>query len=57
MEEALKAYSVAAEYGVADVTTAATFRIATRVPRLRQGADGVRAAEEAVASPSSTSTT
>ena len=29
MEEALKAYSVAAEYGVADVTTAATFRIAS----------------------------
>ena len=28
MEEALKAYSVAAEYGVADVTTAATYRIA-----------------------------
>ncbi|HEY2560118.1 MAG TPA: tetratricopeptide repeat protein [Caldimonas sp.] len=29
MEEALKAYSVAAEYGVADVTTAATYRIAS----------------------------
>ena len=29
MEEALKAYAVAAEYGVADVTTAATYRIAT----------------------------
>ena len=29
MEQALKAYSVAAEYGVADVTTAATFRIAS----------------------------
>ncbi|MEO8835126.1 MAG: tetratricopeptide repeat protein [Caldimonas sp.] len=29
MEEALKAYSVAADYGVADVTTAATYRIAT----------------------------
>jgi TolA-binding protein len=29
MELALKAYSVAAEYGVADVTTAATYRIAT----------------------------
>ena len=29
MEATLKAYSVAAEYGVADVTTAATFRIAT----------------------------
>ena len=28
MEEALKAYSVAADYGVADVTTAATYRIA-----------------------------
>ena len=28
MEETLKAYSVAAEYGVADVTTAATYRIA-----------------------------
>ena len=25
MEEALKAYSVAADYGVADVTTAATY--------------------------------
>ncbi len=29
MEEALKAYAVAADYGVADVTTAATYRIAT----------------------------
>ena len=29
MDQALKAYSVAAEYGVADVTTAATYRIAT----------------------------
>ncbi len=29
MELALRAYSVAAEYGVADVTTAATYRIAT----------------------------
>ncbi|MDQ6684548.1 MAG: tetratricopeptide repeat protein [Pseudomonadota bacterium] len=29
MEEALKAYAVAAEYGVADVTTAATYRIAS----------------------------
>ncbi len=29
MELALKAYSVAADYGVADVTTAATYRIAT----------------------------
>jgi cellulose synthase operon protein C len=29
MEEALKAYAVATEYGVADVTTAATYRIAT----------------------------
>jgi TolA-binding protein len=29
MEETLKAYAVAADYGVADVTTAATFRIAT----------------------------
>jgi len=29
MEEALKAYAVAADYGVADVTTAATFRSAT----------------------------
>ena len=29
MEQTLKAYSVAAEYGVADVTTAATFRIAS----------------------------
>ncbi|MEO8526083.1 MAG: tetratricopeptide repeat protein [Caldimonas sp.] len=29
MEEALKAYSVAADYGVADVSTAATYRIAT----------------------------
>ncbi len=29
MEEALKAYAVAAEYGVADVTTAATYRTAT----------------------------
>jgi TolA-binding protein len=29
MEEALKAYAIAAEYGVADVTTAATYRIAT----------------------------
>jgi cellulose synthase operon protein C len=29
MEEALKAYAVAADYGVADVSTAATFRIAT----------------------------
>jgi TolA-binding protein len=29
MEQALKAYSVAAEYGVADVTTAATYRIAS----------------------------
>jgi hypothetical protein len=29
MEEALKAYAVAAEYGVADVSTAATFRIAS----------------------------
>ena len=29
MEAALKAYSVAADYGVADVTTAATYRIAT----------------------------
>ena len=29
MEDALKAYSVAAEYGVADVTTAATFRTAS----------------------------
>ena len=29
MEEALKAYEVAADYGVADVTTAATYRIAT----------------------------
>ena len=29
MDQALKAYAVAAEYGVADVTTAATFRIAT----------------------------
>jgi cellulose synthase operon protein C len=28
MEEALKAYGVAADYGVADVTTAATYRIA-----------------------------
>jgi hypothetical protein len=28
MDQALKAYSVAAEYGVADVTTAATYRIA-----------------------------
>ncbi len=28
MEETLKAYAVAADYGVADVTTAATFRIA-----------------------------
>ena len=28
MEETLKAYSVAADYGVADVTTAATYRIA-----------------------------
>ena len=28
MEEALKAYALAAEYGVADVTTAATYRIA-----------------------------
>ena len=48
MEETLKAYSVAADYGVADVTTAATYRIATRLPRLRQGADGLRAAEEAL---------
>ena len=29
MEEALKAYAVAADYGVADVTTAATFQIAS----------------------------
>jgi hypothetical protein len=29
MEEVLKAYSVAAEYGVADVTTAATYHIAS----------------------------
>jgi TolA-binding protein len=29
MEETLKAYAVAADYGVADVTTAATYRIAT----------------------------
>jgi TolA-binding protein len=29
MEETLKAYAVASDYGVADVTTAATFRIAT----------------------------
>jgi len=29
MDQALKSYSVAAEYGVADVTTAATYRIAT----------------------------
>ena len=29
MEDALKAYAVAADYGVADVSTAATFRIAT----------------------------
>jgi cellulose synthase operon protein C len=29
MEEALKAYTVAANYGVADVTTAATYHIAT----------------------------
>ncbi|HEX7442032.1 MAG TPA: tetratricopeptide repeat protein, partial [Caldimonas sp.] len=29
MEEALKAYSVAGDYGVADVTTAATYRIAS----------------------------
>ena len=29
MEEALKAYAVASNYGIADVTTAATFRIAT----------------------------
>ncbi len=29
MDQALKAYSVAAEYGVADVTTAATYRIAS----------------------------
>ena len=29
MEEALKAYAVATDYGVADVTTAATYRIAT----------------------------
>jgi TolA-binding protein len=29
MEDALKAYAVAADYGVADVTTAATYRIAT----------------------------
>ena len=29
MEETLKAYAVAADYGVADVTTASTFRIAT----------------------------
>ena len=29
MEQTLKAYSVAADYGVADVTTAATYRIAT----------------------------
>ena len=29
MDQALKAYAVAAEYGVADVTTAATYRIAT----------------------------
>ncbi len=29
MEEALKAYAVAADYGVADVSTAATYRIAT----------------------------
>jgi tetratricopeptide (TPR) repeat protein len=29
MEEALKAYSVAADYGVADVTTAATYHIAS----------------------------
>jgi cellulose synthase operon protein C len=29
MDETLKAYAVAADYGVADVTTAATFRIAT----------------------------
>ena len=40
MEEALKAYAVAADYGVADVTTAATYRIATRLPRLGQGDDG-----------------
>jgi TolA-binding protein len=29
MEEALKAYAIATDYGVADVTTAATYRIAT----------------------------
>jgi cellulose synthase operon protein C len=29
MEEALKAYAVATDYGVADITTAATYRIAT----------------------------
>ena len=29
MEDSLKAYAVAADYGVADVTTAATYRIAT----------------------------
>jgi hypothetical protein len=29
MEEVLKAYAVAADYGVADVTTAATFHIAS----------------------------
>jgi len=29
MEDALKAYAVAADYGVADVSTAATYRIAT----------------------------
>jgi tetratricopeptide (TPR) repeat protein len=29
MEDSLKAYTVAADYGVADVTTAATYRIAT----------------------------
>ena len=37
----------AADYGVADVTTAATYHIAARLSRLRQGADDLAAAEEA----------
>ena len=47
MEETLNAYKVAADYGVADVTTAATYRIAGSTA-IRQGADGVGAAEEAL---------
>ena len=47
MEEALKAYAVAADYGVADVTTAATYRIATVYRDFGKALMTLGAAEEA----------